>query len=391
MLERIGRFLTLVWAVIGIIRNGLFGIAQPGVPMEPQNTLYPTDQYVREAYLTPIWQTGIQYNEALTPLALPDGQLPDFSLLYPIGEVLSVRDSSLAVEYTAGTDYTVASGKLRIPPGSSIPTYPYTFAYPAEASGDFRIQRADDGHYIELGNGTDSFHVTQLAVTYRPAAGTAFPGAIPAPQARFLPHTLTKLENKEPLKLLVLGDSISFGCQASGWGGFQPYMPPYYELVRQSLEAKYSTSIDMVNESIGGKQSDFGAENAAAFAEAHNPDLVILAFGMNDGFGVSVMDYYRNMLKAMSAFRAHNASVEFILVATMLPNPAVAMKSMHAEYLLPLKTLSGRGAALADMTSVTAAVLSRKQNYTDIAGNNFNHPNDWMVRVYAQTVLACFE
>ena len=38
------------------------------------------------------------------------------------------------------------------------------------------------------------------------------------------------------------------------------------------------------------------------------------------------------------------------------------------------------------MTSVSQAILKHK-DFHDYSGNNINHPNDYFVRVYAQTLL----
>ena len=39
------------------------------------------------------------------------------------------------------------------------------------------------------------------------------------------------------------------------------------------------------------------------------------------------------------------------------------------------------------MTSIHQSLLARK-SYADMTGNNINHPNDYLARVYAQTLLA---
>jgi hypothetical protein len=38
------------------------------------------------------------------------------------------------------------------------------------------------------------------------------------------------------------------------------------------------------------------------------------------------------------------------------------------------------------MTAVHGSLLSKK-SYADMTGNNINHPNDYLARVYAQTLL----
>jgi hypothetical protein len=56
-------------------------------------------------------------------------------------------------------------------------------------------------------------------------------------------------------------------------------------------------------------------------------------------------------------------------------------------YLAALKSLESEKIAVADVWSMHAHILNTKR-YCDISGNHVNHPNDFMVRVYAQVVDA---
>jgi D-alanyl-lipoteichoic acid acyltransferase DltB (MBOAT superfamily) len=82
--------------------------------------------------------------------------------------------------------------------------------------------------------------------------------------------------------------------------------------------------------------------------------------------------------------------VEIVLVATMLPN-AETFKFWAGQYLFEdayrrLLLPSHPELALVPMTSVHAALLEKKQ-YRDMTGNNVNHPNDFLARAYAHTIL----
>jgi hypothetical protein len=52
-----------------------------------------------------------------------------------------------------------------------------------------------------------------------------------------------------------------------------------------------------------------------------------------------------------------------------------------------LKTFESEHVAVADVWSVSEHILKTKR-YCDISGNHINHPNDFMVRVYAQVAGA---
>ena len=60
----------------------------------------------------------------------------------------------------------------------------------------------------------------------------------------------------------------------------------------------------------------------------------------------------------------------------------------HDLYLPKLQQLAQEevGVALADVTTLHKEYLAVK-NYRDMTGNNVNHPNDFLMRLYAQTIV----
>ncbi|MBT3296985.1 MAG: hypothetical protein HN919_09675 [Verrucomicrobia bacterium] len=79
---------------------------------------------------------------------------------------------------------------------------------------------------------------------------------------------------------------------------------------------------------------------------------------------------------------------EIILVANMLPNEEFKPQSAHFENRERLLELAAErdGVVVADVMSVTAEMLKRKK-FADISGNNLNHPNDFLHRLYASVIL----
>src|SRR5262249_40064308 len=122
---------------------------------------------------------------------------------------------------------------------------------------------------------------------------------------------------------------------------------------------------------------------------AVKPDVVIVAFGMNDATYADAHEYVANVSGTLSRVRAEVAHAEFILVLTLLPTPECKwiVHSRFAEYRDALVTLTGNGVALADVTTLWTALVARK-NPHDLSGNGWNHPNDFGHRIYAQTILA---
>ncbi len=224
----------------------------------------------------------------------------------------------------------------------------------------------------------------QVCVSYR-HANEPWPSA-PTFDGNALPKTIQKLQSKEAVSIVLLGDSISTGCNASGWANCSPHQPPYQDLLLEHLKQTYSPNITLTNLAVGGTSTPWGLTRIPDVVAAR-PDLVILAFGMNDSSGRSAEEYKSTTLAMVNAVRETQPAAEFILVATMLGNRDwVTLKhELFPEYRTALQELTQPGIALADMTSIWTEMLNRKQDW-DLTGNGVNHPNDFGHRVYAQVL-----
>ena len=72
----------------------------------------------------------------------------------------------------------------------------------------------------------------------------------------------------------------------------------------------------------------------------------------------------------------------------MLPNPDAKnfYKNQYLFHDALVEQCEKEGVAVVNMTGMHASLLEKKR-YADMTGNNVNHPNDYLARVYAQTLL----
>ncbi|MBQ5840751.1 MAG: SGNH/GDSL hydrolase family protein, partial [Clostridia bacterium] len=147
--------------------------------------------------------------------------------------------------------------------------------------------------------------------------------------------------------------------------------------------------INAVNTAKGGQTTQWGLANVEENVNKYNPDLVVLAFGMNDGSRKYTTGVYKaNTEQIINAVRAKHPDCEFLLVATHLPNPDESSRQgPQEEYQTCLKELanSKKGVAVANVTEVHKHLLTKKR-YGDMTANNVNHPNDWLIRMQGQII-----
>ena len=329
--------------------------------------------------MSPLWEGDTVYNESVLFADLGDGA--SASLLYPATEILSVQNAQLNITYEEGRDYIYKDGKLTLPAGSRIPYMTEAELYPS-TPGNTMPKKG--GGYIVWSEGT-FFHERQTVVTYRHTS--SWDGPLPYYDADKLPHTMQRLKSASPLSVVLYGDSISEGYNASGYTGIAPFMPSYGQLAVDWWEEIYGSDITYTNTAVAGMDTNWGVSNVESRVNAYNPDLVIIAFGMNDGGANMSPDTFRtNVQTMMRSVKSKNPNAEFILIAPMLPNPESTSTGTQAAFKAELdKLATGNDAIVVDMTAVHSRLMESKE-YRDMTGNNINHPNDYLVRWYAQMV-----
>ena len=338
--------------------------------------------------LRPFWLSRTMEGESVLFIkGEADGQ-PRASLLLEPTRILSVASSSGATTYEEGRDYVWKPGtrELLLPLGSKIVCKtPQDLRRPAK-SQSFRLTHRDGNGEILFGGGHE-YHDMQTVVTYTHQPG-AWTNSVPSFAGEQLPRTLRKLKQKQSLSIALFGDSISTGCNASGWAKVPPFQPAYQDLLVLNLRAVYGGPVSLTNFAVGGTDTAWGLAKIGQVAEAR-PDLVILAFGMNDSGGRSAQDYKTNVQRMVEAVGKVQLDAEFILVATMLANRdwTALRHERFVPYRDALASLCRPGVALADLTSIWGAFLQSKQDW-DLTGNGVNHPNDFGHRVYAQALSA---
>lgn len=208
-----------------------------------------------------------------------------------------------------------------------------------------------------------------------------------------LPNAVQVLQTQKKLSIVLAGDSISCGANASAITGAPPYQAPYYQQVVDILGSTYDAEIHFENFSKGGMTSVFLQEVIPSIVQ-HEMDVFIIAFGMNDATSrLEPASFRTNLDNAMNEVRQKHPACDVILVASMLPNPSWSLANLeyHYAYLQVMKELaqSNDGVVVVDCQSMSAELYRRKR-YSDYTGNNINHPNDWMHTMYAEQVLSVF-
>ena len=288
------------------------------------------------------------------------------SLLFPPEAILTVSSASGVETFREGVDYALDPGRRRLTrlAGSRMP----------------EIRRED------VAAEGAPLHHDLVEVSYTHAA--ADPDAWrPSTSAGTLPRIARRLQRGEPLTMCVTGDSIAEGYDSSGFHGVPPHQPGFARLVASALEQEFGGAVDLRNMAVPGSTAADALWDALRVAIAA-PDLMIVAFGMNDASYADAAEFSTNIATLVQRIRDASPQVEFLLVSPMLPTAACSwvVHTRFEKYRAALARLTGEGVALADVTATWTRIVARK-NPLDLSGNGLNHPNDFGHRVYAQVIL----
>lgn len=359
------------------------------------------NKYDVQKYTSPVWKGNVVYNEAVYPVKEKDGSAV-YTLMYTPEKIQSVYDSTFSKLYQEGTDYVVEGNKLKILPGGSIPTMEYTYIHPTSNPNHYSWDKyytrtaANDGKWEYWGQSPE-FFAGYLNVTY--THSDVWKGWTPENKAEALPITSRKIQNNEKMNVVFFGDSITGGANSSSYRNVYPFAEYWNEqIIRKLNETCGCTNISAYYSSEGGSSASGMVSELDENVIQYAPDLVFIAFGMNDCMNESqdsngseerVKKEYKNAIDQMiSQVRKQYPDCEFVLVSSFYGNIYCHYSSYYdacRDALLELENAYS-GVVCADVTSMQASLMDFK-DYLDFSGDNMCHPNDFMARLYAQVCL----
>lgn len=118
-----------------------------------------------------------------------------------------------------------------------------------------------------------------------------------------IPHFLSKLANKEEMKIAYFGGSIT---AANGWR---------VQTLAKFNEMFPDSKFTEINAAIGGTGSDLGVYRLEHDVLRHNPDLVFVEFCVNDG-GASYESIWRQMEGIVRQIWKHSNETDVVFVYT---------------------------------------------------------------------------
>ena len=360
------------------------------------------DRYDAAIYTEPFQTSFVVVNESVFPLIGKNGERA-FKLMYPATRIICVKSYTLGTRYAEGSDYTLtADGELFIPENSTIPTREYRYLHP-NANPDDKPWEVFYPHLVPNGAEVDEWEFWDessllseqlISVTYEHGIDTSIPRQ--APVGKYLPRSMAKLAGGETIRFLIAGDSLTGGAHASARLGISPFAPPFPEMTGDALSLLYpEAKVELIPAGIGGGTSERLTRDGLVEEQitSKSPDLVAIAYGMNDsnddrtGF---TDERFRTAITALiDAIRRDLPECEILLVSSIYGNPFTFASERYESLARVLAEIAAenaeRGVAFCDPQAIERAILKRKA-FADMMADNMVHPNDFGMRLIAQTI-----
>lgn len=212
--------------------------------------------------------------------------------------------------------------------------------------------------------------------------------------------TREELTKYGPITIAVFGDSVTHGAVAHGEINFETV---YWNRLKQKINnIRAYTPVNVINAGIGGINAEESIPLTESRVLAHNPDLVIVCFGLND---VNCeLEVYLNSLKEIFQ-KCLDFGTEVIFMTPNMLNTYVAddVPEMYRNYSAKTARYQNDGRMdlymesavnLAKDMGVTVCdcyaewkKLSETQDITMLLANRINHPTKEMHELFAECLF----
>ena len=203
-----------------------------------------------------------------------------------------------------------------------------------------------------------------------------------------------------PITIVAFGDSVTHGAVGAGEIDYETV---YHRRLAKMISAvRDYVPVNVINAGIGGITAFDSLGRMEKQVLAHNPDLVIVSFGLNDVNGE--LDEYLDSLKTIFK-RCQERNIETIFMTPNMLNTNVVEETEERFYAYAHVTAelqnSGRmdkyiyaakdlalqmGVKVADCYSKWKE-LSKTQDITKLLANYINHPTREMHQLFADTLF----
>lgn len=210
------------------------------------------------------------------------------------------------------------------------------------------------------------------------------------------------LKKHGPITIVAFGDSVTYGAVASGEVNYETV---YWNRLRKKiLDVKDYVPVNVINAGIGGETAHSSVARIDTQVLNHNPDLIIVCFGLNDVNGT--LEEYLSALEEIFQ-KSSDSGAEVIFMTPNMLNTYVSGDTVKEFYQYAGVTAEIQNSGKMDLYTESACNLAKKMNITvcdcygkwqelsktqdttQLLANRINHPLKGMHELFANELFRC--
>ena len=220
-----------------------------------------------------------------------------------------------------------------------------------------------------------------------------------------------------PVLIAFIGDSVTHGCFEVAMDEMNQFVGMVYDpengyphRLKRRLDAMYpAAAVSILNAGVSGECAADGARRLERDVLARKPDLVVVAFGLNDSMNADVeggLAIYRAAMEDMIV-RIQDSGAECIVqtpnhmcshIPTIIPAGALRDIAAQAAKVQSGGVLAAYAQAARDVAAAHGAPVSDAHllwdrmakggvDTTELLSNHINHPTREMHDLFVQSLL----
>lgn len=209
-----------------------------------------------------------------------------------------------------------------------------------------------------------------------------------------------QLIKEGPITIVAFGDSVTHGAVSEGEINYETV---YWNRLKNKIHnLRNFVPINVINAGIGGITAKRSLERMDRQVLVHNPDLIIVCFGLND-VNEPLQEYLDSLEEIFRKGLDSGADVIFMTPNMLNTSVADDTSKKHYNYAIKTAQMQNEGkmdlymdsaVQLAEMMNVKVCdcykewkKLSETQDITYLLANRINHPTKEMHELFAESLF----
>jgi lysophospholipase L1-like esterase len=194
---------------------------------------------------------------------------------------------------------------------------------------------------------------------------------------------LNRLRRGENLRLVALGDSLTYGWMVN---------KGYSEFLEEMLSTRFpGNRVTIINRGIPGDTAADGRRRLQSDVLESHPDLVFIQFALNDAYSGYSPEKYRDNIDAIVKIIREKTKSEILLMTSVLLNSKKENARINKYYRMLSEISRRESLPLVEVHRFWERKLTEGYDFSNLVQTDMVHPTDEGYRLMAEAIMEYFQ